>query len=61
MNWKSKKVVVLTVGISLLIAKAIFPDLAEMNTAELVALISAYLIGQGVADAGKEKAKIEKA
>jgi hypothetical protein len=56
---KSKKLIAMIVGLILLIVRSVWPELAEMETTEIVQLIGAYIIGQGVADHGKEKAKIE--
>lgn len=56
---KSKKFQVLIAGFIILLLQALIPELANLNTQELIALMVAYLVGQGIADTGKEKAKIE--
>lgn len=55
MNLKSRKLITLVCGVILLIIKTISPDLADLDTTALVALIGSYLVGQGIADHGKEK------
>lgn len=57
--YKSKKFWVLIGGIALLIGKTVSPELAEMDTTELMGVIASYLVGQGIADFGKERAKVE--
>lgn len=58
---KSKKLIAMIVGLILLIVRSVWPEMADMETTEIVKLIGVYIIGQGVADHGKEKAKIEAA
>ena len=55
---KSRKLWVTVSAMGLLVIKAWFPELEDLNTVELIGLVSAYLVGQGVADFGKEAAKI---
>lgn len=56
---KSKKFQALVVGLLVLLVQQYIPGLDEAKTTEVVALIVAYIIGQGLADFGKEKAKVE--
>lgn len=56
----SKKFVAMIVGLVMSIATKYVPGLDEETTYQIVGLVIAYILGQGVADAGKEKAKIEK-
>jgi len=56
---KSKKLWVLIGATLLLIGKVLFPELADLDTTQLMGLAASYLVGQGIADHGKEKAKIE--
>lgn len=58
---KSKKLIAMIVGLILLVVRSVWPEMADMETAQIVQLIGAYIIGQGVADHGKEKAKVEAA
>lgn len=57
----SKKVAALLAGLLLLGAKRLGLDIAGAEIEEALALLGAYLVGQGIADAGKERAKIEAA
>lgn len=55
----SKKFIAMIVGLILtMLAKANI-GLSEASVTEIVALIMSYIVGQGIADHGKEKAKIE--
>jgi uncharacterized protein involved in cysteine biosynthesis len=56
---KSKKFQALLVGLIVVIVQQYIPGLDETKALEVVGLISAYILGQGFADWGKEKAKIE--
>ena len=56
--FKSKKVQAVVAGILLVIFKDAL-GLSPEDAANLVKLIMAYLIGQGVADHQKEKVKLE--
>jgi len=60
MNLKSRKLWVLIGCVLLIIGKALVPELADLNTTELMGVAGTYLLGQGIADHGKEKAKVEK-
>ena len=53
----SKKFKVLLGGVIILIIQSLVPELASLDTEALIALMAAYLVGQGVADHGKEAAK----
>lgn len=56
----SKKFVALLAGLVTIIVNAVFGlQLREDVVLSITAMVSAYLVGQGVADAGKERAKIE--
>ena len=57
----SKKFVAMIVGLIATLVAKIGWDVPEETIAKVVALIASYIIGQGVADAGKERAKIEAA
>lgn len=59
--FSSKKVTALLAGLILLGAKKLGLDITDDEAAAAVALLSSYLVGQGIADAGKERAKIEAA
>lgn len=56
---KSKKFQAALVGLIVVILLHTFPQLPEEAISEVVALIVAYIFGQGVADFGKEAAKIK--
>lgn len=56
---KSKKFQALLVGLLVLLVQQYIPGLDETKATEVVALVVAYIIGQGLADFGKEKAKVE--
>ena len=57
---KSKKGQAMIVGLVLtLFSKTLGIDLDPDQAAQAVALIVAYIVGQGVADMGKEKVKAE--
>ena len=55
----SKKVTALLAGLLLLGARRLGLDIAGSEIEEALALLGAYLVGQGIADAGKERSKIE--
>ena len=57
----SRKVTALLAGLLLLGAKRLGLDIAGAEIEEALALLGAYLVGQGIADAGKERSKIETA
>ena len=57
----SKKVTALLAGLLLLGAKRLGLDIAGAEIEEALALLGAYLVGQGISDAGKERAKIDAA
>ena len=57
---KSKKGQAFILGLIALLCQNIL-GLSEHMTQEVVAMVASYLIGQGIADHGKEAAKIEKA
>ncbi len=57
----SKKVTALLAGLLLLGAKRLGLDIAGSEIEEALALLGAYLVGQGIADAGKERSKIDAA
>ncbi len=59
--FRSKKVTALLVGLVLLGARRLGLDVSEDEVTQAVALIGAYLVGQGIADAGKERALIDAA
>jgi len=57
---KSKKFQALIVGVIVLVLMELIPALDEAHTTEVVALIVAYIIGQGIADHGKEAELVRK-
>lgn len=58
---KSKKFQALLVGLIVLLLQQWIPGVNETQATEVVALIVAYIIGQGLADLGKEKALVDAA
>lgn len=56
----SKKFQMAIVGVIVVIAKHFIPELSEVSTTEVLLPIVAYILGQGLADLGKEKAIIER-
>lgn len=58
--FKSKKFQALLVGLIVLLLQQYIPGVDEAKATEIVALVVAYIIGQGLADFGKEKAKLER-
>lgn len=57
---KSKKFQAALIGLIVIVAKEFVPALDEVSITEMLMTLVAYIIGQGIADHGKEKAKIEK-
>jgi hypothetical protein len=58
---KSKKFAVSVLTVILAIGSRFVPELANLDVVELAALLSpllVYVLGQGIADSGKEAAKI---
>lgn len=55
----SKKFLATLAGIVITLAAKVGLNIDDETAAMIVGLISAYILGQGVADAGKSKAKIE--
>jgi hypothetical protein len=53
--WAALTAVIVTGAVSLI--PALEP--MEANLTEIIGVLAAYIVGQGIADAGKEKAKIE--
>jgi uncharacterized membrane protein SirB2 len=51
---KSKKFQMAIVGIVVVIITSFIPEIDEKSLTEIVALIIAYIVGQGLADFGKE-------
>jgi hypothetical protein len=54
---KSKKFQASIAGIVVVILSAFIPELDETEVTKIVALIVSYVIGQGLADLGKEAKK----
>lgn len=54
---KSKKFQVSIAGIIAVIVSAFIPEVDEAEITKVVALIASYVIGQGLADFGKEAKK----
>ena len=57
--FSSKKFIATMIGVVITLAAKIGFDIDHETAAMIVGLISAYILGQGVADAGKSKAQIE--
>jgi len=58
--FKSKKFVASLVGVIVVVVdKTVGLQLPEDTVTQVVALLAAYVVGQGLADHGKEKAKVE--
>tara|TARA_Y100000310_G_scaffold292484_1_gene321259 strand:- start:573 stop:782 length:210 start_codon:yes stop_codon:yes gene_type:complete len=58
---RSSKKLWVAIGAALVVLMKDYFGLDEPTAEKLVALSMAYIVGQGVADLGKEKAKVEKA
>lgn len=58
--FRSKKFLASLTGIILIVTNKIGFDLDQETVTLIVGLIAAYVVGQGVADLGKEKLKEEK-
>lgn len=56
---KSKKFQAALAGVLVVIAKHFIPDLDETSVQQILAVLLAYIVGQGIADHGKERAKVE--
>lgn len=56
---QSKKFRAALIGLLVVVVKHFLPDLDETSVQQILAVLLAYIIGQGIADHGKEKAKIE--
>lgn len=57
----SKKFIAMLAGIIITLAAKIGFDVDNETAMMIVGLVSSYVLGQGVADAGKSKAKLEAA
>jgi len=55
----SKKFLVLVAGLLTVLAGRLGLDLDEETSNRIVAMIVAYLVGQGLADVGKSRARID--
>lgn len=55
----SKKAIALIVGLLIMLADSAGLSLPEEDLTNIVQMIMAYIVGQGIADAGKEAAKID--
>ena len=55
----SKKFLATLVGIIVTLVAKIGWDVPEETVTKLVGLLASYVVGQGIADAGKEKAIVE--
>ena len=60
MNLKSRKLLMTIITVVLLVIKQTIPAMEDLDTTEIMAVIGAYLLSQGVADFGKERAKVER-
>ena len=56
---KSKKFQVLIIGLVVTVGGKLGFDLDTETITAIVGLVASYIVGQGVADHGKEKAKVE--
>jgi hypothetical protein len=54
----SKKAVATLAGIVLVVGKSLGVSLPEDEVTKIIALLAAYIVGQGIADAGKSKAQL---
>lgn len=54
----SKKFQAALIGLAVTIAEAFIPALENVDLTSVLAVLIAYIIGQGIADFGKERAKI---
>jgi uncharacterized membrane protein (DUF441 family) len=57
--FKSKKFVAMLAGLIATLVAKIGWELDEATITQIVALVATYIAGQGLADLGKEKAKVE--
>jgi uncharacterized protein involved in cysteine biosynthesis len=53
--FKSKKFQAALVGLVVVIAEHFVPGLADLPVQDVLMLIAAYILGQGLADFGKER------
>ena len=58
MIWTSKKFLVAVAGVVAIIISHFIPAISEEMILSITGIIISYIIGQGVADTGKEAAKI---
>lgn len=56
---KSKKFQAALIGMALLLLEQVVPGISTLPVNEAVGLLAVYIIGQGLADFGKERAKVE--
>jgi len=55
---KSKKFIAMLVGVLTVLLGKVGLDLDEETLTKIVGLVAAYVLGQGIADHGKEQKKI---
>ena len=58
---RSKKAVAMIVGLIVSLAGKVGLDLPTEDLTAVLSPVLAYIVGQGVADVGKEKARVEQA
>ena len=56
----SKKFIASLTGVVVVILETYVPGLAELPVQDILVMIGLYIAGQGLADIGKEKAKLDK-
>ena len=56
---KSKKFIVALVGVIVTVLMHVIPELPQEATTEVITIIVAYVLGQGLADIGKEAKKVK--
>lgn len=56
---RSKKFQAALIGLAVVVIKHFVPEIDEGLVRDVLAILGVYILGQGIADAGKEKAKIE--
>ena len=57
---RSKKFWTMIAGLIVIVSSKLGLNLSEQTILEVIGLLSAYIVGQGIADNGKEAAKIQK-
>jgi hypothetical protein len=58
--FKSKKFQAALVGLIVITLRGLVPDLADIQIEPIVALLVSYILGQGLADLGKEAEHVKR-